>query len=175
MTIVDEHLQKVPAYSPPSFTPTYPASPVASSSYPSLRHTNYGPRLLPRVTSTPWDHDNYLYPRINRLLSTAYRTFMELDTQLLTSRTGDNQFNVLIEKQCNLTRCLCNKTNAVSFHASGDPTEYNIFIEAFNSQFHLKLDCNSDRLRYLNQYLEGETKELIKLMDATICIQTRDM
>ena len=45
---------------------------------------------------------------------------------------------------------------------SGDPTEYNIFIQGFNLQFHNKLNSNSDRLRYLDQYLEGEAKDLIK-------------
>ena len=43
-----------------------------------------------------------------------------------------------------------------------DPIEYNTFIQGFNSQFDKKLSSNADRLRYMEQYLEGEAKELIK-------------
>ena len=45
---------------------------------------------------------------------------------------------------------------------SGDPIEYNTFIRGFESQIERRLSSNDARLRYLEQYLEYEPKELIK-------------
>ena len=54
---------------------------------------------------------------------------------------------------------------------SGDPIEYVIFVGAFESQIEARLQSSSTRLRYLEQYLDNEPKELIKgclYMDADI-------
>ena len=45
---------------------------------------------------------------------------------------------------------------------TGDPTDYSTFIRSFESQIEAKLRSNDVRLRYLEQYLEGQPKELIK-------------
>ncbi len=44
---------------------------------------------------------------------------------------------------------------------SGDPTEFHNFIMAFDTRIASKTSSCSDRLYFLNQYLEGESKELI--------------
>ncbi|CAB4017958.1 Hypothetical predicted protein, partial [Paramuricea clavata] len=188
VTFVNEHRQSLPTYSPPSFSQTDSASPTITSSYPGLRHTNPGPRLSPRVTSTPWDQTIPTQARISNEPSVVYQPSFEsripvpLPTtanraqpeaweqasQVSIPRTNEDQFGVLIEKQCNLTEMIMqqNQRSLIPRLAlskfSGDPTEYNIFIQGFNSQFHNKLNSNSDRLRYLDQYLEGEAKELVK-------------
>lgn len=53
----------------------------------------------------------------------------------------------------------------------GNPIEYTTFIRGFDMQFDQKLSSDSDRLRYLEQHLEGEAKELIKgcFLYATSC------
>ena len=45
---------------------------------------------------------------------------------------------------------------------SGDPIEYNTFIRGFESQIERRLSSNDTRLRYPEQYLESEPKDLIK-------------
>ena len=45
---------------------------------------------------------------------------------------------------------------------TGDHLEYDTFIRSFESQIESKLKSNDVRLRYLDQYLDGEPKELIK-------------
>jgi hypothetical protein len=184
VTFVNEHRQSLPTYSPPSFSQTDSASPIITSSYPGLRRTNPGPRLSPRVTSSPWDQTISTQARISNEPSVIYQPSFESRipvplpttanrvqpeaweqaTQVSIPRTNEDQFGVLIEKQCNLTEIIMqqNQRSLIPRLAlskfSGDPTEYNIFIQGFNSQFHNKLNSNSDRLRYLDQYLKGEAK-----------------
>ena len=45
---------------------------------------------------------------------------------------------------------------------NGDPTEYSTFLGGFESEIEKRTVSNEARLRYLDQYLEGEPKELIK-------------
>ena len=45
---------------------------------------------------------------------------------------------------------------------TGNPLDFFTFHRAFGSQIESKLKSNDLRLRYLEQYLEGEPKELIK-------------
>ena len=45
---------------------------------------------------------------------------------------------------------------------TGDPTDYRTFIRGFESQIEAKISSNYVCLRYLEQYLEGQPKELIK-------------
>ena len=45
---------------------------------------------------------------------------------------------------------------------SGDPIEHNTLIRGFESQIERRLLSNDTRIRYLEQYLEYEPKELIK-------------
>ena len=45
---------------------------------------------------------------------------------------------------------------------TGDPLEYSTFIRSFESQIESKVKPSDVRLRYLEQYLEGEPRELIK-------------
>ena len=153
-----------------------------------MRHTNLNPRRSPKVTSTTLDQVISTQARIRNEPSVVYQPAFESSipaptpvaanraqpevweqaTQVLIPRTSEDRFGVLIEKQCNLTEMIMqqNQRSLIPRLAlsrfSGDPTEYNIFIQGFNSQFHNKLNSNSDRLRYLDQYLEGEAKDLIK-------------
>ena len=45
---------------------------------------------------------------------------------------------------------------------NGDPTKYSTFLGGFESEIEKRTVSNEARLRYLDQYLEGEPKELIK-------------
>ena len=45
---------------------------------------------------------------------------------------------------------------------SGNPIEYNTFIRGFEAQIERRLSSNDMHLRYLEQYLESEPKDLIK-------------
>ena len=45
---------------------------------------------------------------------------------------------------------------------TGDPLEYSTFIRSFESQIESKVKLSDVCLRYLEQYLEGEPRELIK-------------
>ena len=45
---------------------------------------------------------------------------------------------------------------------SGDSTQYTAFIRCFEDQIECRLLSNETKLRYLEQYLDGEAKELIK-------------
>lgn len=142
---------KLPAYSPPSFSYSDSAMSVITLSYPGLRHTS--PPLALGVSSTPFDQN----------ISTQTN-----EQEQATPRSYENRFGLLIEKQCNLTEMIMQQNQQTLLPRleltkfAGDPTDYNIFIQGFNSQFHAKLTSNSDRLRYLEQYLEGEAKEVIK-------------
>jgi hypothetical protein len=44
---------------------------------------------------------------------------------------------------------------------SGDPTQFDVFTSAFDARISAKSDTDADRLYFLDQYLEGEAKELI--------------
>ena len=153
-----------------------------------MHHTNLNPRRSPKVTSTTLDQVISTQARIRDEPSVVYQQAFassipaptpvaanhtqpevwEQATQVLIPRTSEDRFGVLIEKQCNLTEMIMqqNQRSLIPRLAlsrfSGDPTECNIFIQGFNSQFHNKLNSNSDRLRYLDQYLEGEAKDLTK-------------
>lgn len=45
---------------------------------------------------------------------------------------------------------------------NGDPTEYPIFISTFETRIERNVATSEARMQYLEQYLEGEPKELIK-------------
>jgi len=45
---------------------------------------------------------------------------------------------------------------------TGDPLEYSTFTRSFESQVEARVSANDVRLQYLEQYLQGEPKELIK-------------
>ena len=53
------------------------ASPIISSSCPGLRHTNPGPRLSPRVSSTPCDQTISMQARTSNEPSVVHQTSFE--------------------------------------------------------------------------------------------------
>ncbi|CAB4026752.1 Hypothetical predicted protein, partial [Paramuricea clavata] len=164
----------------PIFTPNIPATNAVSKRSVTFvnEHRQSLPTYSPPVTSTSWDQTISTQARISNEPSVVYQPSFEsripvpLPTtanrvqpdaweqasQVSIPRTNEDQFGVLIMQQNQ--RSLIPRLALSKF--SGDPTEYNIFIQGFNSQFHNKLNSNSDHLRYLDQYLEGEAKELVK-------------
>ena len=120
-----------------------------------MRHTNLNPRRSPKVTSTTLDQVISTQARIRNETSVVYQPAFESSipaptpvaanraqpevweqaTQVLIPRTREDRFGVLIEKQCNLTEMIMqqNQRSLIPRLAlsrfSGDPTEYNIFIQ----------------------------------------------
>ena len=93
------------------------------------------------------DHDNL---SSNELVKLEFRP-LPGDRKELRNKTDVNQQSVLA--------CMA---LMVEQHFSGDPIEYSTFIRGFGSQIERRLSSNDTRLRYLEQYLESELKDLIK-------------
>ena len=78
------------------------------------------------------------------------------------------QFCDVLEKQNKLTELLADQQRQNLLPTltlskfTGDPLEYPTFIRSFESQVEAKTSANDVRFQYLEQYLQGEPKELIK-------------
>ena len=78
------------------------------------------------------------------------------------------QFCDVLQKQNKLTELLADQQRqsllpTLTLSAfTGDPLEYSTFIRSFESQVEAKISANDARLQYLEQYLQGQPKELIK-------------
>ena len=80
----------------------------------------------------------------------------------------NKQFCDILQKQNRLTELLVEQQQQSLLPSltltkfSGDPLEYSTFTRSFESQVEAKVSANDVRLQYLEQYLQGEPKELIK-------------
>ena len=80
----------------------------------------------------------------------------------------NKQFCDILQKQNRLTELLVEQQQQSLLPSltltkfSGDPLEYSTFTRSFESQVEVKVSANDVRLQYLEQYLQGEPKELIK-------------
>ena len=78
------------------------------------------------------------------------------------------QFCDVLQKQNKLTELLADQQRQSLLPTltlskfTGDPLEYPTFIRSFESQVEAKTSANDVRFQYLEQYLQGEPKELIK-------------
>ena len=78
------------------------------------------------------------------------------------------QFCDVLQKQNKLTELLADQQRQNLLPTltlakfTGDPLEYPTFIRSFESQVEAKTSANDVRFQYLEQYLQGEPKELIK-------------
>ena len=78
------------------------------------------------------------------------------------------QFCEVLQQQNRLTELLAEQQQQSLLPSltltkfSGDPLEYFTFIRSFESQVEAKVSANDVRLQYLEQYLHGEPKDLIK-------------
>ena len=72
-------------------------------------------------------------------------------------KSFSNRTDLLLEQQ---QQSLLPSLTVAKF--SGDPMEYFTFIRRFESQVEAKVSLNDVRLQYLEQYLQGEPKDLIK-------------
>ena len=77
-------------------------------------------------------------------------------------------FSGILQKQNRLTELLAEQQQQSLLPSltlakfSGDPLEYPTFTRSFESQVEARVSENDVRLQYLEQYLQGEPKELIK-------------
>ena len=78
------------------------------------------------------------------------------------------QFCDVLQKQTRLTKLLAEQQQQSLLPSltltkfTGDPLEYSTFTRSFETQVEAKVSANDVRLQYLEQYLQGEPKELIK-------------
>jgi hypothetical protein len=129
------------------------------SSWNDRVHTNEK-SFIPALHEMPpvsYDVPKFTQPMTRR--NVAHMTGQTLD---------EDRFGSLIDRQCNLTELLMEQNEQsllprlILPRFKGDPIEFTTFIQGFDIQFGKKLRSDADRLRYLDQYLDGEAKELIK-------------
>ena len=83
-------------------------------------------------------------------------------------RQSTNHFCDVLRQQNRLTELLAEQQQQSLLPSmtlttfSGDPLEYFTFIRSFESQVKARVSANDVRLQYLEQYLSGEPKDLIK-------------
>ena len=101
------------------------------------------------------------YPQLNPLVP-------EFHIKPNAAQSASNGFQEVFIQQNKLTEMLVEQHQQSLLPSlqitkfAGDPLEYSSFVTSFESQIESKLRSNDVCLRYLEQYLEGEPKELIK-------------
>ena len=90
------------------------------------------------------------------------------ECHVVDMRQSTKQFCDVLQKQNKLTQLLAEQQQQSLLPSltltkfTGDPLDYSTFIRSFESQVEARVSANDVRLQYLEQYLEGEPKELIK-------------
>lgn len=139
-----------------SGTPTTKFSPILRANSPSSTYRPFEPRTH-EVPPVSYNATSFRQPETRR------------NTTHMTNQTvNEDRFRLLIDRQCDLTEMLMQQNQQSLLprlslpRFKGDPIEYTTFIQGFDMQFGKKLKSDSDRLRYLDQHLDGEAKELVK-------------
>ncbi|CAB4008562.1 Hypothetical predicted protein [Paramuricea clavata] len=131
----------------PQFSSTNIPQPTPVSAFHS-RRAHQTPVRLPQYSSHEWKPP-----------PSEYRNRVTLDNDPLI---------YLLEKQNRLTEMLSeqhqqNFLPSLSLSSfKGDPTEYHLFIRTFGMRVERNVKSSGARMQYLQQYLDGEPKDLIK-------------
>jgi len=150
----------------PGFSLSGPSCPPVSSTYTVPSATS---NTVTNVNFTAGFHDDapvtQTPPKPMRhptKLNPLAPEFHVADTQ------PNTQFCDVLQKQNRLTELLAEQQQQSLLPSltltkfTGDPLEYSTFTRSFESQVEARVSANDVRLQYLEQYLQGEPKELIK-------------
>ena len=149
----ERKLSETTVHPPPTTMQDPQVNPLPRSNPPPVPHPYHSPvQLEPVAAQCTWP--NPLAPEFK-------------------VKRGENQnipkgFREVLSQQNRLTELLVEQQQQTLLPTltiskfTGNPLDFFTFVRTFESQIESKLKSNDVRLRYLEQYVEGEPKELIK-------------